>query len=659
MLFRHLRAVHGLPGGKPRANCALQVAYVSNVGLTEILQQAVGRVWSRCGDSLIEGAGAWGDIACVYVDGDWERVNERLPKDVRVVDCHRLIGPTGPCTWRLEVVVPAALLREASHDELGELRRTAKKLVNGYGVRKVSCKIAGRLLSFALQGTPTMAARVVAVVMARHLGWTNQDDFWTDQEIVEMPEPPAFATMLASVKFQSFQASNCDFRQRVRDAAEQRVDELLAYFESVREFFTRPPPPRRAAPPKVDEGLFHETLNALRRLDPWPATTPGRASRIVNGGDSFSVGSTPAAQHDPRHSMQCVFDLEKELIARQFPWRTPSTMCAINRRARFGPHVDVGSAGAGQTTSLFVSLGEFDGGELAVEGTLYDCKYRPLEFDGWRQRHWTKPFTGERFSLVWFTPAPAKQPNHKRVADDPVISKLTTGQLTRKPSPQTTTRLLDGFVLLKQFLSPLEQQAIVDQVDAAHLTFQRPLYENGRGPKCVMGCLGRAWRPTTSTYDDGAPPIPSTLTQLARGIATACAVVDPTLALHTDPDVCLVNFYGGDGKMGLHQDTSEADMSHPVVSVSLGTDALFVYAAGRDEPRSKVKLESGDVLAFGGASRLLYHGIERIVKKPGATTVPRAPGSSPGPALPPPAPPAHHGLAMLPGRLNLTFRVSR
>ena len=44
------------------------------------------------------------------------------------------------------------------------------------------------------------------------------------------------------------------------------------------------------------------------------------------------------------------------------------------------------------------------GGELVVEGVEADIRYRPLEFDGWNERHWTLPFEGERYSIVWFTP---------------------------------------------------------------------------------------------------------------------------------------------------------------------------------------------------------------------------------------------------------------
>ena len=84
--------------------------------------------------------------------------------------------------------------------------------------------------------------------------------------------------------------------------------------------------------------------------------------------------------------------------------------------------------------------------------------------------------------------------------------------------------------------------------------------------------------------------------------------------------------------MGLHQDADEGMFSAPVVSISLGDDALFRYGGlRRNDPTRSVKLRSGDVVVIGGASRLAFHGIDRIYS-----------GSS----------------ALLPGggRLNLTLR---
>jgi len=59
----------------------------------------------------------------------------------------------------------------------------------------------------------------------------------------------------------------------------------------------------------------------------------------------------------------------------------------------------------GQSLSLIVGLGDYEGGELCVEGSVHKVRYQPLEFNGWKERHWTLPFQGERFSLVFFTPA--------------------------------------------------------------------------------------------------------------------------------------------------------------------------------------------------------------------------------------------------------------
>lgn len=79
------------------------------------------------------------------------------------------------------------------------------------------------------------------------------------------------------------------------------------------------------------------------------------------------------------------------------------------------------------------------------------------------------------------------------------------------------------------------------------------------------------------------------------------------------PDCCLINHYTEGAKMGLHQDRDEADFSYPVVSVSLGDDALFrVGGTDRRDPTQSVWLSSGDVVVIGGAARLAYHGIDRI-----------------------------------------------
>ncbi len=98
------------------------------------------------------------------------------------------------------------------------------------------------------------------------------------------------------------------------------------------------------------------------------------------------------------------------------------------------------------------------------------------------------------------------------------------------------------------------------------------------------------------------------------------------------PECCLVNLYRGAARMGMHQDRDEQALDAPVLSVSLGDDALFrIGATVRRGPTMSIKLRSGDALTFGGPARLAYHGIDRVI-----------PGSS----------------ALVPGggRINLTLR---
>jgi hypothetical protein len=121
---------------------------------------------------------------------------------------------------------------------------------------------------------------------------------------------------------------------------------------------------------------------------------------------SFSVGLMPGGVNKQPKANSMFPDLVKaafDLEAKLFPDREPSSTIAINRNAQFRPHTDSG-AGAGQSTSLIVGLGTYSGGELVVEGERHDIRYKAIEFNGWKQRHWTMPFQGERFSLVWFTP---------------------------------------------------------------------------------------------------------------------------------------------------------------------------------------------------------------------------------------------------------------
>ena len=153
-----------------------------------------------------------------------------------------------------------------------------------------------------------------------------------------------------------------------------------------------------------------------------------------------------------------------------------------------------------------------------------------------------------------------------------------------------------------------------------------------------MMCLGRHWNPLTYSYEstradhDHLPvaPVPPDWVELASAAAREAGFL-------VAPDICLINFYQGDGRMGLHQDKDESAESIaaglPVVSLSLGDTARFLFGGfRRREPVETILLESGDAFVFGGAARLRYHGVTRIL-----------PGTAP----------AH---LRLDGRFNLTFR---
>ena len=85
-------------------------------------------------------------------------------------------------------------------------------------------------------------------------------------------------------------------------------------------------------------------------------------------------------------------------------------------------------------------------------------------------------------------------------------------------------------------------------------------------------------------------------------------------------EACLVNVYGPRARMGLHQDRDEEDFDAPVISLSLGDTGLFRFGGtARGGPTRSIRLQSGDALVFGGPSRLIFHGIDRLM--PGTSTL--------------------------------------
>jgi tRNA U38,U39,U40 pseudouridine synthase TruA len=190
--------------------------------------------------------------------------------------------------------------------------------------------------------------------------------------------------------------------------------------------------------------LYEPVLSELRRISSnrlWPETSMARSAvirhqekehgtvplqngsfTIVNPNVERNWDSLPLGNSLFPELVSAIFVLEASLSQHQkatqitvddsmynvtIADRPASSHCAVNCNAQFTPHVDSGR-GSGQKLSMIVGLGDYSGGKLRVEGDSLDIQYKPLVFDGWKLRHWTNPFAGERFSLVWFTPEAKK-----------------------------------------------------------------------------------------------------------------------------------------------------------------------------------------------------------------------------------------------------------
>ena len=103
------------------------------------------------------------------------------------------------------------------------------------------------------------------------------------------------------------------------------------------------------------------------------------------------------------------------------------------------------------------------------------------------------------------------------------------------------------------------------------------------------------------------PAMPQSFHNLCQRAATAAGYPD------FQPDACLINRYVPGAKLSLHQDKDEPDLRAPIVSVSLGLPAIFQFGGlKRNDPLKRLLLEHGDVVVWGGESRLFYHGIQPL-----------------------------------------------
>ena len=175
--------------------------------------------------------------------------------------------------------------------------------------------------------------------------------------------------------------------------------------------------------------------------------------------------------------------------------------------------------------------------------------------------------------------------------------------------------IADGAVLLRGFVKPIDTELIAAvRAIVAQSPFRRMTTPGGHLMSVAMtNCGERGWITdhTGYRYDPidprtGAPwpAMPPVLRDLARGAAEQGGFQNFA------PDACLVNRYEPGTRLSLHQDKDELDYSAPIVSVSLGLPATFLFGgmARADKPR-RFRLVHGDVVVWGGASRLAYHGV--------------------------------------------------
>lgn len=175
--------------------------------------------------------------------------------------------------------------------------------------------------------------------------------------------------------------------------------------------------------------------------------------------------------------------------------------------------------------------------------------------------------------------------------------------------------LADGAIVLRGFARELDQE-LLDAVDAVttKAPFRHMITPGGFTMSVAMTNCGEVgWVSGRSGYrydpidpESGKrwPAMPAVFTELAFAAAAEAGFADYA------PDVCLINRYEPGAKLSLHQDRDEADKGQPIVSVSLGLPAVFLFGgARRNEPTQRIPLTHGDVVVWGGPSRLNYHGI--------------------------------------------------
>jgi alkylated DNA repair protein (DNA oxidative demethylase) len=195
---------------------------------------------------------------------------------------------------------------------------------------------------------------------------------------------------------------------------------------------------------------------------------------------------------------------------------------------------------------------------------------------------------------------------------EPLTTDLFGSAPDTRPSQEA---IAEGAVLLRGFAILFESEVIADlRAIVEQAPFRHMLTPGGHQMSVAMtNCGGLGWVTDRSGYRYDAndpqsgkpwPAMPPSFCRLAGRAATQAGF--GAFA----PDACLINRYEPGAKMSLHQDKDENDFGAPIVSVSLGLPAIFLFGGLKrsDKPR-RFRLEHGDIAVWGGPARLNFHGV--------------------------------------------------
>jgi DNA oxidative demethylase len=175
--------------------------------------------------------------------------------------------------------------------------------------------------------------------------------------------------------------------------------------------------------------------------------------------------------------------------------------------------------------------------------------------------------------------------------------------------------MAEGAVLLRGFARPVEAEllAALHEIEV-QAPFRRMFTPGGHQMSVAMTNCGEAGWVTDRAgyrYDGTDPesgkawkPMPPVFRELAASAAREAGFAGFA------PDACLINRYEPGAKMSLHQDRDETDFAAPIISVSLGLPAIFLFGGmKRSDKPQRYRLAHGDVVVWGGPSRLFFHGV--------------------------------------------------